>query len=72
MMALYWIKKNIAGFDGNPEQITVGGENAGGISITILLTSSLVANGMFQRANSTVSSANAYGISGLPVIDGYV
>ncbi|CAM2729777.1 unnamed protein product [Rotaria socialis] len=44
MMALYWIKKNIAGFDGNPEQITVGGENAGGISITILLTSSLVAN----------------------------
>ena len=50
MMALDWIKKNIHGFGGNPNQITVGGESAGGASITILLTSPLLTNGTFQRA----------------------
>ena len=50
MMALDWIKKNINGFGGNPEQITVGGESAGGISVAILLTSPLVTQNSFQRA----------------------
>jgi carboxylesterase type B len=50
IVALDWIKKNIVGFGGNPEQITVGGQSGGGISVTILLTSSLVAAGTFQRA----------------------
>ena len=50
MMALNWIKKNIHGFGGNPEQITIGGESAGGISVTILLTSPLITSGIFQRA----------------------
>lgn len=49
MMALDWIKKNIRGFGGNPEQITLGGESAGGISVAALLTSPLVVNGTFQR-----------------------
>jgi carboxylesterase type B len=50
MMALDWIKKNIGGFGGNPEQITIGGESAGGISVTVLLISPLVMSGTFQRA----------------------
>ncbi|CAF1489381.1 unnamed protein product [Adineta ricciae] len=50
MMALDWIKKNIRGFGGNPEEITIGGESAGGISVSVLLTSPLVKTGTFQRA----------------------
>lgn len=50
MMAVDWIKKNAAGFGGDPEQITIGGESAGGVGVTILLTSPLTTNGTFQRA----------------------
>ncbi|CAF1529938.1 unnamed protein product [Adineta ricciae] len=49
MMALDWINKNIDGFGGNPNEITIGGESAGGISVSILLTSPLVPDGTFQR-----------------------
>jgi carboxylesterase type B len=29
-MAFKWIKKHIAGFDGDPDNVCVGGESAGG------------------------------------------
>ena len=50
LMALDWVKKNIAGFGGNPDKITVGGESAGGLCVIGLLISPLVAHGAFHRA----------------------
>lgn len=44
-----WVKRNIAAFGGDPENITIGGQSAGGGSVMSQLTSPQNA-GLFQRA----------------------
>ncbi|OHD69402.1 MAG: hypothetical protein A2W19_05705 [Spirochaetes bacterium RBG_16_49_21] len=47
--ALKWVKENIWAFGGNPCDVTVAGESAGGFDIFSLIISN-VARGIFQRA----------------------
>jgi para-nitrobenzyl esterase len=47
--ALRWVQHNIRGFGGNPRNVTVFGESAGGLS-TLSQVASPGARGLFQRA----------------------
>ena len=48
---LQWVRKNIAAFGGNSNQVTIFGESAGGIAVSMLCASPL-AKGLFQGAIS--------------------
>jgi para-nitrobenzyl esterase len=46
---LKWVKNNIAGFGGDPNNVTIFGESAGGRSVTWLMVSD-AARGLFHKA----------------------
>lgn len=48
---LEWIQKNIAAFGGDPDKVTIFGESAGGIAVSMLCASPL-AKGLFHGAIS--------------------
>jgi para-nitrobenzyl esterase len=56
--ALRWVQRNIRGFGGNPRNVTLFGESAGGLSTLSQLVSP-GARGLFQRAIVESGSYNA-------------
>jgi para-nitrobenzyl esterase len=73
LAALRWVQENIAAFGGNPEQVTVFGQSAGGMIVSALLADP-AATGLFRGAIS--QSGGLVGLSaeeaahiGLPLAD---
>eukprot|EP00058_Branchiostoma_floridae_P025799 XP_002611289.1 hypothetical protein BRAFLDRAFT_73317 [Branchiostoma floridae] len=58
--SLQWVQSNIRNFGGDPDRVTIFGESAGGIAVSLLVMSPM-ATGLFHRAISQS------GVAGVPV-----
>ncbi len=54
-----WVKRNIANFGGDPENITIGGQSSGGVSVVAQMVSPTT-EGLFQKATIQSSAGGAF------------
>jgi len=63
---LKWVQQNIAAFGGDPKNVTIFGESAGGVSVHTLLTSPR-SRGLFQKAISESGGGRDGVLTGRPM-----
>jgi para-nitrobenzyl esterase len=64
--ALKWVQQNIASFGGDPNNVTIFGFSAGGVSVHSLMTIP-AANGLFQKAISESGGGRDGVLTGRPI-----
>jgi para-nitrobenzyl esterase len=61
--AMRWVQRNISGFGGDARKVTIGGESAGGLSVSSNLVSTTTAAGLFRGA---IIESGAYMLHDVP------
>lgn len=64
VMALQWVSKNIGHFGGDPQSVTLFGQSAGGLSVSLHILSPL-SKGLFKRGIIQSGPPLSFGLSGL-------
>lgn len=69
LAALQWVRQNIAAFGGDPDNVTVIGESAGGMSANTLLTSPMTEGLIHRAVVMSGGDGKGMGPSGLQVAE---